>query len=405
MKLSTLLANRLLKSNITQGQSKPVIRLAQLGVVVGFSVMIITLAVVQGFKKEISDKVFWLNGHITIKNYDTNSSWEQLPIAPLTNLNELANMPEISSIHAYRSKPAILKKSKLVNGLLIKGVEPSYRWEFIRSKLVQGDIPKFSMDTISNEIVLSEKTATQLALKLNDKVTAFFIQDPPRARVFKVVGIFNSGLEEYDANTAICHTSQIDKLNNWNNDSITAYQIQLKNSTCREKVAEAINQLLPINVLAVTADEQFPQIFQWLQLTDRNAVVVIVLMLLVAITNMACAFIIVVLNAVKNIGIIKSLGASNRLISIVFVKSAAIMIFKSLTIANIVSLLLCGIQHYFKLIPLDQKSYYISAVPIHIDWLMLLMLNIGTFLICTLSMLVPVLITSKITPIKAMQFS
>ena len=401
MNLELFIAKRLAYSKDKKTfTSRPIIRIALAGVAIGFSVMIIAVAIVTGFKKEIRNKVIGFGSHIQISNYDDNNSYESRPIE-----KEQKFLNEIKHIQVFATKPAIVKSSDQIEGVVCKGIGSDFDWTYFRDHLKSGKIFSANDSLASDSVVISEMLAKKLKLKAGDDLITFFIQQPPRARRFHIAGIYNTGLEEFDKLYMFCDIGQIQKLNDWDKSQIGGYEIAINNFDNVDYVGEEVYHLVPSELNARTIKEIYPQIFDWLGLQNINAIIIITLMIVVSGMNMISALLIIILERVNMIGMLKALGSPNFSIRKVFIYLAAFLTGKGLLWGNIIGLSCIFIQSHFKPILLDEQSYYISYVPIDFSWTYLAILNLGTLLVCILMMTIPTLIITKIKPLSAIRYS
>ncbi len=256
----------------------------------------------------------------------------------------------------------------------------------------------------SSDILISTVLARKLNLNVSDSLVTYFVQQPPRARKFKIVGIYETGLEEFDEKFVFCDLAQIRKLNDWNDSTIGGLEVQLSDFDALDEAAPRIYATTGSDLDVRTIREMYPQIFDWLGLQDINAVVIIILMIIVAGINMIAALLVLILERVGTIGTLKAIGASDASVRNIFLRIAALLISRGLFWGNVVGIGICLLQHYFHWIRLDQDSYYIAYVPIRLLPLDLLWMNLGTLLVCTMMMLVPTLLVTRIRPVRALRF-
>jgi lipoprotein-releasing system permease protein len=387
-----------------------VIRLSVAATVISVMVMIVTLAFASGFQETISDKVFSFWGHIRVHNFEAQrvSIAEETPIIrndSITNL--LKTIPEIKTLQAYATKNAILKTSENIEGALFKGVESTYHFENIDKFLVKGRWVRFPDSTYSNEINLSESMANQLKLDVNDQLLIFFIQSggaSPRPRKLTIAGIYKTGIEEYDKLIAIGDLRLIQRLNSWSPDEVGGYEIFLKDYNDMDPVSEEIMYRIPIDFKSSTIREVFPNIFDWLYLQDKTIVIVLIIMVVIATLNLVTCLLILVLERTRMVGVLKALGAKNFLIQKVFLYHGAIISVAGLIGGNLLGLLICWLQQKYGFITLPEDAYYISKAAVNLIWWQVLLVNIFTFIVCFLVLLIPTLIVKRIQPVRAIQF-
>ncbi len=392
--------------------SSSVLKIAVGVVTVGMAVMLVTVSVVTGFKKEIYLKIIGFQSHITIKNRDINETFESAPISRLQDFYDILVQNEgIKHIQIFSTKPGIIKAHEEVAGIVLKGVGPDYSRDFIDKHIVEGNFPVFNQYKAGNEILISQKTANLLNYHLGDKMDIFFIQDPPKARRFIVSGIFKTGMEESDKLFAFCDIRQITNVNDWKEDQISGFEILINDMDELEKMTETVeNEVLGV----ITPDGQMLQvgnfmkdnefIVQWLNLSDTNVAVILTLMIIVAILSMIAALLVIILERTNMIGILKTAGADNAKIIKIFIYNGSLLIVKGILLGNLIGLTLLYIQDQYKIIPLDPTSYYVDSVPVDFNVLNILLLNIGTITISTIVLLLPALLVARIDPSKTVHY-
>jgi len=396
--------------------SKPIVRIAVAGVALGFAIMIIAIAIVSGFKKEIRDKVIGFGSHIQISNFGENNSYETKPIKRDKAFeSELNKVQGVNHVEEFATKAGIIKSKTEIEGVVAKGVSKDYDWSYFKKHLAAGTIfsvsdtgkpPQASLARGgSNEILISKNIAGKLRLNAGDDLIMYFIQQPPRARKFHISGLYETGLEEFDSKYIFCDIAQIRQLNDWNENQTGGYEISITDFDKLDETGKKVYNLTPSDLNARTIRELYPQIFDWLGLQDVNGVIILSLMLIVSVMNMISALLIIILERVQMIGTLKSLGAYNYSVRKIFLYVAALLIGRGLLIGNLVGLAVCFIQKQFGVLHLDQASYYISYVPIHLSLMHWLLLNVGTLLTCVVMMILPTIIITKITPLQALRFS
>lgn len=385
--------------------SRLIIRIGIAGIALSIAVMIGAVAILTGFQKEISNKVIGFGSHVQVRALDMNETYEANPINRYGNyVNELRKLSKLQSLQVYAQKAAIIKTDDIVEGIVLKGVDSLYSWGFLKESLIEGKLPNFNTEFSSKEIFISKTIADKLLLKVGDKVPLYFIQEPVRARALIISGIFETGLEDYDKAFALVDIRHIQKLNGWSDSLVHGFEINFETIDNLNATAETINEDLPPQLYAYSAVQMKPQIFDWLKLLDTNVIIIIILMVLVASINMITALLVLIIERTNMIGILKALGSNNGAIQKIFLYKAAYLIFQGLIIGNILGIGFCYFQAQTKLITLNAESYYLGFVPINIDWSAISIINIGAFVICLLAMLLPSLLVSKISPVKAIRF-
>lgn len=372
----------------------------------GLGVMILSLAIVKGFKHEIREKVRGFAGDLRVVKFDLNSSYENSPITyDAAFVQKVLKMPSVTNVMPTATKPGIIKANNEIEGVVLKGVDKSYDWSYFKKMMVAGDVIDFK-DSVEaqKEIMLSQITANRLKLKVGDKLLMYFVQEGLRKRQFKIKGIFSTEVEEVDKTFVVGSLSLINRLNNWKPGEIGQYEIRVADFDRVNAAADRIDDILPIKEKTHTVMDDYPNIFEWLNLLDVNSVVMLVLMVIVAVINMISALLIMILERTAMIGMFKAMGASNWNIQKIFLFNATYLIGLGLLLGNALGLGLGFFQqqtHFFKL---DQASYSMTFVPVMFSGFDILWLNVGTLLICLLVLIVPSMLVSKISPVKAIRF-
>ena len=392
----------------SKGFSKPIVKIAILGIALGLAIMILTLAIVTGFQKEIRDKVIGFGSHIQITNYDNNESYEGTPIDRNQSfLSELNKNKSIRHIQSFATKAGIIKTKNDLQGVVVKGVGSDFDWDFFKKNIVEGNNFTVTDTAKSDKILISKYHAEKLKLKLNDTIIIYFIQNQQqRARRFSVCGIYSTGLGDlFDQVYVIADIAHIQKLNGWDNNSIGGFEILLNDYRKLDEATEYVNVTIGYNFLAKSIKDLNRQIFSWLDAQDINAIVVITLMALVAAINMISALLILILERTNMIGTLKALGMADWSVRKIFLYNASFLIGRGLLWGNLLGISICLLQKQFHLISLDETTYYLSSIPINFNLLHILLLNAGTFVVCFIMLLIPSYIITYITPVKAMKFA
>jgi len=410
--LELYIANRILSKKKEDGNiSKPIVKIAILGITIGLCVMIMSIAIVTGFKKEISNKVTGFGSDIQVTHFDNNTSYETIPITLTDSIkNEIQKIQNVAHTQFFATKPGILKTKEEIQGVILHGTGTDFDSEFIRKNLVDGKFYEITDSTKSKYCVISQNISRMLKIKTNDKITIWFVQQPARVRRFTVSGIYNTGLQEFDNAFAFCDIKHIQKLNNWNSNQYSGLEIKLNDikniNTVYPKIRLLSSQLSGAKQTLRTRSiiTKYPYIFDWLDVLDLNVWIILALMTVVAGFNMISGLLILILERTNMIGILKALGQKDINIRKMFLYLSAKLIGKGLIWGNILGISLCLIQKYGQVIKLDPVSYYISTVPININLLHILLLNIGTLLITVMMLIIPSMIITKISPVKAIKF-
>lgn len=372
----------------------------------GLGVMLLSIAIVKGFKAEIREKVRGFNGDIQYIKYDLNSSYENSPF--VLNEDILKKTKEYNGVtHAapFATKPGIIKANDEVEGVVFKGVDESYDWSYFSKIMLAGKTINFKDSTqAAKEIIISDFLAKRLNLKVGDDFLMYFIQESLRKRKFEIVGIYNTGVEEVDKTYIIGAISLVKKLNNWTENEVGGYEIRVANFEKLDDYSEDLSSLLPPQIRTLSVKDNYPVIFDWLSLLDVNAQVILALMLIVAVINMISALLIMILERTNMIGLLKALGETNWGIRKIFLYHAFYLVGIGMLMGNIFGLGLGYFQQKTQFFKLDEASYYMKFIPVEFNFLDIALINLGTLLICLLVLLIPSMLVSKISPIRAISF-
>ena len=389
--------------------SRFIIRIAIVAIALSVAVMIVSTCMVSGFSKEIKERIFGFWGQIHITNFTTNESLETMPIQREQVLVEkIRNAADVRNIAPFITKAGILKTKTEIEGIALKGVNKEYDWPSIHTFLKSGTILSFNDTVTGKEIMISQSTAKRLKLKVGDKVLVYFIRKDlaaPIGRKLMVCGIFHTGLEEYDKQYALVDIQLLRALNQWKPNEVAGYEIRLKDMNKMDAFKDSVYyKYVDQRVNAQTMKEINRNIFEWLDLQKVNEYLILGFMLLVAMLNMITALIILILDRTNMIGILKSLGATNQSITKVFLYNSAYIILNGLFWGNLMGIGLCLVQHYTGFIKLNEENYYLSVAPVYFNLTAILLINAITMIICTLILLLPTQLISRISPMKAIRF-
>lgn len=410
MNLEYFIAKRLITARDHKSSiSAPIIKIAIAAIAIGMIMMIVSIATGIGLQQKIRQKVAAFNGHINITNYDENQS--QLSITPISTHQDFypkfKNVSGINHIQAVASKAGIIRTETAFEGIIFKGVGKDYRWENLKEYLVAGNLPNLN-NQLNEEVLISEFLANRLNLKVGDRFNTFFMKEDtnqkPNLRVFKITGIFNSGFQEFDASYIIGDIRHLQRINKWSPNQVGAFEVFVDDfNTIKEKGQEVYEQT-GSSLDTQTIVEKYYYIFEWLKLFDFNIIVILIIMIAVATINMVVALLVLILERVQMIGILKALGANNWAVRKIFLYNAFYLISKGLFWGNLIGIGLLLIQQKFGIIKLNPENYYVNQAPVYLDFGYILLLNLGTILICLLILLIPSYIITKISPIKAIRF-
>ncbi len=393
--------------------SRSIVRLSVFSISLSIAVMLISLAVVTGFKKEIRNKVVGFGSHIQIINFDANNSFESIPISKNQDfLITLENIPQIRHIQVFATKPGIIKAGKENQGVIAKGIGPEFDWSFFNDNLVEGRSFVVSDSVKTNDVLISKKMASLLNLKLGDDFPMFFFDERPRPRRFSICGIFETSLEDFDEQFILVDIGHIQKLYNWEEDQISGFEILIEDYKSIDDITRMVREIAGYQFLddgsrlkVISITERYPQIFQWLNLLDMNVFIILLLMVIVAIVNMISGLIILILDRTNTIGLFKSVGASNKMLKRIFLYQSFFLILKGLIIGNIIAAAICFAQDKFQFIKLNRSSYFIDYVPINLSPEIIIFTNLGSLIFIFLAMFLPALIIIHIDPVKTLRYN
>jgi len=409
LNLEYFIAKRLITAKSYKSSiSSPIIKIAITAIAIGIIMMIVSVATGIGLQNKIREKVAAFNGHIVITNFDDNQS--QVHTQPIS-INQsfypkFKTIEGINHIQAVANKAGIIRTESSVEGIILKGVGKDYVWTNIKEYIIEGRLPNYK-DELNEEVLISEYLANRLHLKLGDKFNTFFMKESgkmPNLRNFKSVGIYNSGFQEFDASYVLGDIRHVQRINKWKQDEIGAFEVFINDFTQIKVIGDEIYKEIPPTYNSITIEEKFFSIFEFLKLFDFNIVVILIVMIVVATINMIVALLVLILERTQMIGILKALGANNWNIRKIFLYNAAYLISRGLLFGNLIALALLFLQKTFGIIKLNPQNYYVSEVQVDINFLHILLLNLGTILICLLVLLIPSYIITKISPVKAIRF-
>jgi len=392
--------------------SRPAVRIATIGIALGLAVMIISIAVVIGFKQQIRNKTIGFGGHIQITNFDNNNTYEMNPIkADKALIKKITAIDGVRHIQRFATKPGIIKTDTEFQGIVIKGIDKGYDWNFFKSNMVEGHIIDVSGALPTNEVVISKYLTNLLGLKLGDSFYTYFIQDRVRARKFKIAGIYSTNFIEYDKLFLLADMRQVQALNDWSPDSYSGLEVLITDFNRIDEVGDAVYDATANRFnkegaaySTQTIKQLNPQIFSWLDLLDMNVWVILILMLAVAGFNMISGLLILILERTNMIGILKSIGATDWSVRKIFLYHSFFLIGKGMLWGNVIGLSLCAIQYFTGIVPLDPEAYYVATVPITFNWLYIILLNVGTLAASLIMMIGPSYLITKITPAKIIRY-
>lgn len=384
-------------------------KIAIAAIAIGIIMMLLSVSTGLGLKYKIRDKIAAFNGHVVITNFDANVT--DISLEPIDIHQdfypEFKTVSGIKHLQPFASKAGIIRTEEAFEGVVYKGVDSLYNLTELQEYLIEGRLPKLG-GTMSNEILISQFVASRLGFDVGDKVMMHFMKDTgnklPQVRQFEIAGIYNSGLEEFDANFVIGDLKQVQRLNRWQPDQVGGFEVILDHFDEIEAKGNEIYLALPSTLDSQTIVDKYAAIFTWMQVFDLNIVIIITIMVVVASINMIVALLVLILERTQMIGVLKALGATNWSIRKMFLYNALYLIFKGLLYGNVIGLGLLFLQKYFGIIQLDPSSYHVKVAPVLIRFSDVLLLNVGVVVISMLVLLIPSILITKISPVKAIRF-
>ena len=406
MNTSLFIAKRLYNAKENNNNyTRPIIRIAILAIALSVTVMILSVFVLSGFKSNISNKVFGFGGHINISKFSYNQSYENDPINFNSEmLTEIELMDFVDNVQTYATKAGVIKKNNEILGVVLKGVDQRYNWNFFNQNLISGNVPLFNDSITENTILISKNISSKMKLNVGDEMIMYFMEKPVRVRKFIVSGIYKTGLSEFDDITVIGDLKHIQKLNNWNLNQIGGYEISINNFKNIEIYTSLIDESIDYDLKALSINDKYPQIFDWLRLQDFNVLIILILMLIVGGVNMITSLLIIILEKSRLIGMLKAIGASDWNIRHIFIYNSLQIILGGLFWGNLIAVSLSLLQIRFNFLKLDEAIYFMDFVPINIELFSLFLINLGTIIICYLILVIPSAVIAKISPAKSIKF-
>jgi lipoprotein-releasing system permease protein len=389
--------------------SAPIIKIAVTAIAIGIIMMLVSVATGTGLQDKIREKISTFNGNILITNFDDNQSEVSVTPIPINQpfYPKFKDVQGISHVQAVASKAGMIRTEKSVEGIIFKGVGKDYAWSALNEYIVKGRQPNL-MGVLNNEVILSQFLADRLELKVGDKFTTYFMKEGgngmPNVRSFNLVGIYNSGFQEFDAAYVIGDIRHVQRINKWKNGQVGSFEVFIDDFSQLQQKGQEVYEAIPTMLNSVTIKEKYANIFDWLQLFDINILVIIIIMVIVATINMVVALLVLILERTQMVGMLKALGAGNWSVRKIFLYNAAHIIIRGLLWGNSIGLGILFIQKYFGVVKLRPENYYVSVAPVTLDVVAILIINVGTILICLALLLIPSYIITKISPVKAIRF-
>lgn len=405
MNLSYFISKRI-TSQQEDSFSSTIHKIAIASIGVGLAVMIVSFLILNGFQETVKNKIYSFSGHLQVTKYTLGNSYEETPIS--TN-NNVYTHPEkydfIDHVQAYTHKAGLIKTDNEVLGIIFKGVTNRFDLNDFQDNIKEGRFVEFKSDTYAKEVMLSREIANKLKIKVNDEIVIHFFMNPPRVRKLKVVGIYETNLSEYyDDKFVIGDMALIQRLNNWPDSLAGGMEVFIKDVNKVEQAEKQLDAVLDYDLFVEKIKDKYIQVFDWLMLISRQVNIFLAIILFVVCVNMISIILILIMERTQMVGLLKSLGATHRQIRRIFTYSGLQLIIKGLILGNLIGLGVCLIQYYFKVIPLNPADYYMSYVPIGWDWATVFWLNVLTFVVVALIILIPTSVIARINPIKTIRF-
>ena len=413
MNLEYFIANRT-AHQAASDKPNVMVRIATASVAIGVAVMIVTMAVVMGFKEEIARKMSGFTSHVQLTYIRSSNSLESTPIQRSENIEEMIrSMEGFRAMSVYALKGGVIKSNEGVAGLVLKGVEGDYDYSFFAEALVEGVLPRVADSVRYKEILLPKVVADRLNLAVGDRVEMLFVESDalPRRDRFKVCGLFSTGMDEMDKTLALTDIRNVQRLSGWDEQTISGYEISVSDFSHVEEFADTLNDNLlfeggddATNLVAMSVKQLYGTLFNWLKTHDINALVIIIIMIVVALFNMMSALLIMVLERTRMVGVLKALGMDNSSLQRIFLYQASFLVVRGMVWGNVVGIGICLLQKWTHILKLDAAGYMLSEVPIALDWWWLAALNIGSLAIIVLTLTLPTRIISSVRPEEAMRY-
>lgn len=386
--------------------SRPIVSISIAGVALGIVVMIIAIAITTGYKQVIREKVVSMGSHIRISNYDMNYSFEPVPFDKNQDfVEEIRRMPQVQSLQCFSTKSGVIKTKDQVEGIVLKGIDDTFDTTHFQQNMLEGTFLNVNDTVPSKEILISKTMSQRLKLSIGDKVRTYFVQDPPMQRNFTVVGIYETGLPEYDKQFALVDLRQVQKLNQWDSNMVGGMEILLRDFNEIDDLGEQIDGKVGYKLKAETIKQIFPEIFQWIALFDTNVVVLLIITFFVCLITMMSTFFIIVIEQTSAIGILKTLGMKTKAVVRLFVAIASNILIRGLIWGNVLAFAIGLAQQQWHWVKLDAATYYVSYVPIQFNLPLILALNLGVFVLCMAALTIPAYVVArKISPLTAIKF-
>lgn len=404
MSFERIIANRMLGRD-EHNFSRPLIRIATITIALGVVVMIMAVCILRGFQREITNKVVGFGSHITIRSYGWVNDYDEMPISlSSSELEALRNIPGVSSIQPYAYKGGMMKTDEQILGIILKGLSPYSDTSFFSNNIIRGHLPTLNDSAVSNEIAISKRIAQLMKVDTGNRVATYFWSgDNYRARNFLVVGIYNTDLNEFDDHYIIGDIRQVQRLNRWDSSQVAGYELTIEHFDNIYPILQEVKGATRPDLAVTSIREEQPSMFAWLDLLNSNIVLILTIMAIVCAASVASAILIMIFEKTQMIGILKTLGCTNRSIRHIFIIKALSIIAKALIIGNIIALTFALLQYHFHIISLNPESYSMTFVPIELNPMFFISIDLGTIIICFIALLLPSTLISNIHPARTIR--
>lgn len=404
MRYERLIANRMLGRD-EHNFSRPLVRIATITIALGVVVMILALCILRGFQREITNKVVGFGSHISIRSYGWVNDYDEMPISlSSSELAALRAIPGVNGVYPYAYKGGMMKTDDQILGIILKGLSPEADTNFFSANMIRGSLPVMNDSTASNEIAISQRIAQRMMVDTGSRVATYFWSgNNYRARNFRVAGIYKTDLNEFDDHYIIGDIRQVQRLNQWDDGQAAGYEVTIDNFGNLEALLGNVKSATRPDLAVISIREEQPSMFAWLDLLNSNIVLILTIMAIVCAASVVSAMLIMIFEKTQMIGILKTLGSTNRSIRHIFILKALAIIVKALLIGNLLAFAFAAIQAHFHIIALDPESYSMSFVPIELNPLYFITIDIGTILACFLALILPSTLISNIHPARTVR--
>ncbi|MCR5039142.1 MAG: ABC transporter permease [Bacteroidales bacterium] len=413
MNLPVFLAKRIYKGPaISKQVSRPAVIISMIGIAIGLAVMIISVAVVTGFKNEVRGKLTGFASHLTVTDVNALSGYETSPVVFDAQLADLLNSHgQVTHMQRFSQKAGMIKTDDSFQGVVIKGIGPDYQTDFFQQHLMEGEFPQFSDTASINQVVVSEAIANKLHLKVGDRIDTYFMDENVRARKLLVAGVYETNFAAFDDVYVFSDIYMVNRLNHWETDEATGIELTISDFSELESTTFELGALLNdytdrrgTQYCAVNVEQQYPSVFSWLEVLDVNIWVILVLMIGIAGFTMIAGLLIIIIERTQMIGILKSLGANNTTVRHLFLWLSVFLIGRGMLWGNVIGLAFYFVQKYAGLFTLDPSTYYMDRAPVSLSFPIWLLLNIGTLIVSVLMLLGPSYLITRIHPANSMRY-